>query len=330
MMIMRIGHAVVLALSLLVAPLAVAGQPTGKVPRVGWLVTGSPTTHGISLEAFREGLRSLGYLEGRNIHIEYRWAEGNVDRLPELAAELVRLNVDVILAGGGTGVLAAKNATRTIPIVMAGVGEPVESGFVTSLARPGGNITGFGTLSSTDMPAKQLEILREIVPRMQRAAALWNPTNPGTRLSWEAVHKAASALRITLISYEARNIGELESTLVTISKARPDGLIVLNDPFVFSFRKNIVEFAAQARLPAVYGFSEFVTTGGLISYGTNISETYRRAATYVDRILKGANPGDLPVELPTKFDMALNLKTSKALRLTIPPSLLLRADQVIK
>ena len=156
------------------------------------------------------------------------------------------------------------------------------------------------------------------------------PANLGTRLFWQAVYKAASTLRITLISYEARNIGELESTLVTISKARPDGLIVLNDPFVFSFRKNIVEFAAQARLPAVYGFSEFVTTGGLISYGANISETYRRAATYVDRILKGANPGDLPVELPTKFDMALNLKTSKALGLTIPQSILLRVDRVIE
>lgn len=315
---------------LVAAPFSVEAQPASKIPRIGWLVTGSPATYEISLGAFLDGLQSRGYQEGRNIHIEYRWAEGNVDRLPELAAELVRLKVDVIVAGGNVGALAAKNATRTIPIVLAGIGDPVEMGLVTSLARPGGNITGFGALPSGDISAKQLEILREVVPRLQRVAVLRDPVGPGTQHPWNALHKSATALRVALSAYEARNIVELESAFAGINKARPDGMVVVNHPFTFTYRKNIAEFAAHAKLPTVYGFREFVIVGGLISYGSNISDTYRKAASYIDRILKGANPGNLPVELPTTFDLVVNVKAAKALGLAIPPSLLLRADQVIE
>jgi putative tryptophan/tyrosine transport system substrate-binding protein len=309
---------------------AVGAQPAGKVPRIGWLVTGSPTTHGISLEAFRKGLQTRGYQEGRDIHIEYRWAEGNVDRLPDIAAELVRLKVDVIVAGGSVGAMAAKNATRTIPIVIAGVGDPVEQGLVSNLARPGGNITGFGAAPSGAISEKQLEILREIAPRIQHVAVLLGPIGPGIQHSWDAVSKLASGLRISLSPFEARNIVELENAFGAIRKMRPDGMVVLNHPFVFTYRKNITEFAAKIRVPAVYGLREFVTAGGLISYGSNIADTYRKAATYVDRILKGANPGDLPVELPSKFDLVVNLKTAKTLGLTIPQWVLMQADTVIK
>jgi len=317
-------------LILFAAPLVARAQQTQtRVPRIGWLVSGSPESHGISLAAFRDGLQKLGYAEGQNIQIEYRWAQGHLDRLPELATELVRLKVDVILAGGTPGATAAKNATRVIPIVMAGVGEPVETRLVASLARPGGNLTGFA-VAEPESAAKRLAILKEVAPRVSRTAVVWNPTSAYARREWKIAQESATVLRITLISQEVRTLPELESALVAVSRAHPDSLLLLNDPFVFTYRTNITEFARQAKLPAVYSFREFVTAGGLMSYGPSIAETYRRAANYVDKILKGAKPADLPVELPTKFELVINMKTAKVLGLTIPPSLLASADQVIE
>ena len=225
--------------------------------------------------------------------------------------------------------MAAKNATRTIPIVIAGVGDPVEQGLVSNLARPGGNITGFGAAPSGDISEKQLEKLREIAPRIQHVAVLLGPIGPGIQHSWDAVSKLASGLR-TLSALLKREILSSSRTRSVLSVNAPGWHVVLNHPFVFTYRKNITEFAAKIRVPAVYGFREFVTAGGLISYGSNISDTYRKAATYVDRILKGANPGDLPVELPSKFDLVVNLKTAKTLGLTIPQWVLMQADTVIK
>ena len=328
---MNTRRRIVLALGAgaLAVPLALLAQPlTTRAPRIGWLVTGSPATHGISLAAFRDGLQKLGYVEGRNITIEYRWAEGNLDRIPGLVTDLVQQQVDVILAGGTSVAVAAKNATRVIPIVMAGVGDPIEVGLITSLARPGGNMTGF-VATTPDVAGKRLQILKEIMPRITRVAVLWNPTSTIAQREWKIVKEAASILRLTLTFHEARTLKELENALLAVPKTRPDSMIVLNDAFVFTYRKNIAEFAARARLPAVYGFREFVDAGGLISYGANISDTYRRAATYVDKILKGARPGDLPVELPRIFELMINMKTAKTLGIKIPNSILLRADELI-
>jgi putative ABC transport system substrate-binding protein len=306
-----------------------AQQPTTRVPRIGWLVTGDPTSYRFSLAAFRDGLRALNYIEGRNIAIEYRWAGGVVDRLPELARDLVREKVDIIVAGGTIGAQAARDATQTIPIVAAGAGDLVEAGLIRSLAQPGGNLTGFVTTAS-EMAAKRGEIIKEIVPQANRASVLWNPTGPNTQLEMKALKQSALALQLDLTSYEASTSKDLESALDAIPKAQPDIVLVLNDPFMFAQRKRIVESLFQTHLPAIYGFREFVEDGGLVSYGPSISDTYRRAATYVDKILKGAKPGDLPVQLPIKFDLVINLKTAKALGLTVPLPLLDRADEVVE
>jgi putative tryptophan/tyrosine transport system substrate-binding protein len=304
-----------------------AQQPTTKVPRIGWLVTGDPTSYRLSLAAFRDGLRALNYVEGRNIAIEYRWAGGVVDRLPELARDLVREKVDVILAGGTIGARAASDATQTIPIVAAGTGDLVEVGLIRSLAQPGGNLTGFVT-TAPEMAAKRGEIIKEIVPQAKRAAVLWNPTGSNTQLEMKALKESALALQLALTSYEASTLKDLENALDAIRKPQPDIVLVLNDPFMFTQRKRIVE--SLAHLPAIYGFREYVDDGGLVSYGSSISDTYRRAATYVDKILQGAKPGDLPVQLPTKFELVINLKTAKALGLTVPLSLHGRADELIE
>jgi putative ABC transport system substrate-binding protein len=306
-----------------------AQQPTTKVPRIGWLVTGDPTSYRLSLAAFRDGLRALNYVEGRNIAIEYRWAGGVVDRLPELARDLVREKVDVILAGGTIGARAASDATQTIPIVAAGAGDLVEVGLIRSLAQPGGNLTGFVT-SASEMAAKHGEIIKEIVPQAKRAAVLWNPTGSNTQLEMKALKESALALQLALTSYEASTLKDLENALDAIRKTQPDIVLVLNDPFMFTQRKRIVDSLFQAHLPAIHGFREFVDDGGLVSYGPSISDTYRRAATYVDKILKGAKPGDLPVQLPIKFELVINLKTAKALGLAVPLPLLDRADEVIE
>ncbi len=249
--------------------------------------------------------------------------------MPMLAAELVEQRVDVILAGGTIGAEAAKKATREIPIVAAGAGDLVEYGLVTSLARPGGNLTGF-IAGAPEAAGKRVEIIREIKPLAKNIAVVWNPASHHTHLEWKAVQETNQFLGLSLASHEARVLEELEMVLTAIPKTRPDFILVLNDPFVFTYRKRIADVAAQDQLPAMYGFREFVDDGGLISYGPSISDTYRRAATYVDKILKGSRPDDLPIQLPTKFDLVINLKAAKALILTVPPSLLARADEVIE
>jgi putative tryptophan/tyrosine transport system substrate-binding protein len=306
-----------------------AQQPMTKVPRIGWLVTGSPVSHRYSLAAFLDGLKALGYVEGGNIGIEYRWAEGDVARLPKLANELVERKVDIILAGGSAGAEAAKHATSLIPIVAAGVGDLVELRLVTSLARPGGNLTGF-VANAPEIVAKRLQIMKEIMPQAKRAAVLWNPISSNAKLEWATAKEFAAANHIVVALYDARGIDELRNVLATVPQSDPGFLVVLNDPFMFTYRKVIVDAASRFRLPSIYGFREFVDDGGMISYGVSISDTYRRAASYVDRILRGEKPADLPVQLPTKFELVVNLKTAKALGYVFPNSFLVRADEVIE
>ena len=321
---------IALGVGALTAPLGLrAQQQLGRTPRIGWVVAGSSVTHANSLAAFRDGLQKLGYSEGQNVAFEYRWAEGNLERLPGLVLDLVQRKVDVILAGGTPVAVAAKNATRSIPIVMAGVGDPVEVGLITSLAHPGGNITGM-VATLPDVARKRLEILKEIIPRLARVSVIWNPSSSVAQRESKGIKESASVLRLSLNFYEAQTLTQLQNSLNLIPKSRPDGIIVLNDPFVFTYRKNIAEFASQAKIPSIYGFSEFVTVGGLISYGANIADTYRRAAIYVDKILKGAKPGDLPIELPRTFELMINKKTADSIGVTIPNSILLRADKLIE
>jgi putative tryptophan/tyrosine transport system substrate-binding protein len=310
-------------------PSKVSAQQTTRPPRIGWLSTGSPVSHRLSLAAFQDGLRALGYIEGGNVTIEYRWAEGNLARLPELASQLVQEQVEIILAGGSTGAQAAKNATSVIPIIAAGTGDLVELGLVTSFARPGGNLTGFVT-SAPEAAGKRLQIMTEIAPHARRAAVLWTRGATNSGLEWKVVSQLASALGLALKPYEASTLQELEQTLAEIMRSDAQVLCVLNNPFIFTHRKRIIESVVKSRLPAIYGFREFVDDGGLISYGPNISDGYRRAAAYVDKVLKGAKPADLPVQAPNKYELVINLKTAKALGLTIPPSLLARADEVIE
>jgi putative ABC transport system substrate-binding protein len=307
-----------------------AQQSTTRIPRVGWLVTGSPTTYRFSLTAFLDGLKAAGRVEGQNVKIEYRWAEGNVARLPELADDLVQQKVDVILAGGSIGAEAAKRATSVIPIVAAGVGDLIELGLVSNLTRPDGNLTGF-VANAPEISAKRLQIIKEIKPEIRRAAVLWNSANSNAQLEWKPVKEFAAANNIEVALYDAHNnVDGLKATLASISSPIPDVLVVLNDPFMFAQRKIVVDAAQKLQLPSVYGFREFVDDGGLLSYGTSIRGTYRRAADYVDKILKGTKVADLPVALPTKFELVINLKTAKVLGLNIPPTLIALADEVIE
>jgi ABC-type uncharacterized transport system substrate-binding protein len=316
---------------LLAAPRAAEAQQAAKVARIGFLATnlaGSPHV----IEAFRQGLRDLGYVEGRNVVIEYRDAEGKFERLPALAAELVALKVDVILAGGTLAALAAKQATRTIPIVFVSAGDPVGSGLVTSLARPGGNVTGLSNLT-TELVSKCLELLTQAVPRVSRVAALWQPGAMGERTEKDMLKEAdvaARALGVRLQVVEARGPADLDRAFSDMTKARADALTVLGSSMFFTERRRLVDLAAKNRLPAVYNVREFVDAGGLMAYGPNQADLFRRAATYVDKILKGAKPADLPVEQPTKFELVINLKAAKALGLTIPQSVLGRADEIIR
>ena len=320
---------VTLALGFLVASLAVDAQQPGKVARIGYLSPGSPTTFTRFDEAFRQGLRELGYVEGQNIVIEYRWAERRDERLPDLAAELVSLKVDVIVAGGTPAPLAAKHATRTIPIVMSTAGDPIGSGLVASLARPGGNVTGLSA-RSPELGGKRLQLLKEVVPGVSRVAVLWNAANPYAALVVRETEAAARTLGVQVQSLEVRGPDDFENALPAAIRGRAGALIVVGDPLLFSYRMRIADFAARNRLPAAYNLREFAEAGGLMAYGENLADLYRRAATYVDKILKGAKPADLPVEQPTKFELVINLKTAKALRLTIPQSVLIRADEVIQ
>jgi putative ABC transport system substrate-binding protein len=320
---------VVVVLLLLVAPFSAEAQPADTVPRVGFLLAGS-RSDSIQrvVDDLRQGLRELGYVEGQTITIEYRWAEGKEERLPDLAAELVRLKVDVIVATIAAAVRAAKHATKAIPIVMV-VNDPVAAGFVTTVARPGGNITGL-SMMSPDVVGKQLELLREVVPKISRVAVLWNPANPGSAPQLRQAEVVARALRMQLQPLEAHSPSEIDRAFAAMTRERAGALLVLLDPILARHRERIAELAAKSRLPAMYALRLHVEAGGLMAYGANIFDLYRRAAIYVDKILKGAKPGDLPIEQPTKFELVINMKTAKALGLTIPSSLLMRADQVIE
>jgi len=313
--------------AVLVAPLTVEAQPARKVPHVGVLQAGAPPEP--LVEAFREGLRDLGYVEGRNIVLEFRWAEGRLDRLPDLVADLVGLRVDVITTLSTPAAIAARHATTTIPIVFTGVGDPVGTGVVSSLAHPGGNVTGI-SIMATELSGKRLEILREMVPTVSRVAMLWNDTNPGMVLRAREIEAAAAKLGVTVQSLGVHDLIAFDHAFASIVNGRPGALLTLIDPFTRQHRQRIVDFAAQRHLPALYEAREFVEAGGLICYGPSLLAIQRRAAAYVDKILKGAKPGDLPVEQPTKFELVINMKTAKALGLTIPPSLLQRADEVIQ
>ena len=318
-------------LGLLAAPLGVEAQQADKMPRVGYLSLASysdPAIQGL-LEAFRQGLRERGYVEGQNIAIESRSAEGKHDRLPALAADLVRSKVDVIVVPGGGATQAAQQATRTIPIVMSTVADPLGSGLVASLARPEGNVTGL-TMISPDLAGKQLQLLMEVVPKVSRVALLANPDNPSSPRFVREAEAAAQALGVRLQTLEARNPQEIDSAFTAMTRERARALLIVPDGILLSRRRQIAELAATRRLPSIYGTPEYADSGGLVAYSANLLDVSRRAAGYVDKILKGAKPSDLPIEQPTKFELVINLKTAKAPGLTIPPSLLQRADQVIE
>jgi putative ABC transport system substrate-binding protein len=308
---------------------AAAAQQAKKVPRIGFLSAISPSSVSVRTEAFRQGLRELGYVEGKNIVIEWRYAEGKIDRLSEFSAELVRLKVDVIVSSGPTPIRPAKEATATIPIVFTFDSDPVGNGFVASLARPGGNITGLSTLAP-EISGKQLEILKEIVPRLSRVAVLGNSTRPGNAQALRATELAAGAFGVQLQYLDIIGPKDLETTFQAASKGSAEALLVLPSPVTTSHRIQLADLAVKSRLPAIYPMSESAEDGGLMSYGTNVADLYKRAATYVDKILKGAKPADLPVEQPIKFEFIINLKAAKQIDLTIPPNVLARADKVIK
>ncbi len=323
---------VALGLGFLAPPLAAVAQQPGKVYRIGVLVNVSPTTPEIVRlwEAFAEGMRERGYIEGQNFVIERRSTEGRVERSPSHAAELVSLKVDLIVAVGTPTALAAKQATSAIPIVMMYVVDPVEAGIVDSLARPGGNVTGVAFGAGLEIVGKYLELLKEAVPKVSRVAVLSNPASSLNAAYLRETQAAARVLGVTLQFYEVRDPNEFEGAFTTMTKARAGALLVLPHPFTYVHAGQIADFAAKSRLPAVYPFRESVEAGGLMAYAANAPDMFRRAATYVDKILKGAKPADLPVEQPTKFELVINLKTAKALGLTIPQSLLGRADEVIR
>jgi putative ABC transport system substrate-binding protein len=316
-----------LALGILITPFAAEAQPTGKVHYIGVLLRGSPQSRG--LEAIRQGLRDLGYVEGQNLVIEARYAQGIHDRLPALAVELVRRNVAVIVVDGTATAMVAKAATTTIPIVFTLAGDPVGSGLVASLARPGGNVTGLSNLTG-ELSGKQLQLLKEAVPLISHVAVLFNPVNPATATMLNGVKVAARDLAVELQFLEVRKLGELASAFSAMTRGRAGAFLALPDPIFTTQQARLLELAAKSRLPAMYTPREWAEAGGLMAYGPSFADNFRRAATYVDKILKGTRPVDLPVEQPTKFELVINLKTAKALGLTIPQSVLLRADEVIQ
>jgi putative ABC transport system substrate-binding protein len=316
--------------ALLLALCVPAGaQQPAKVPRIGYLSGSGPSVLADRIEAFRQGLRELGYVEGKNLVIEWRFAEGKIDRLPELAAELVRLKVDVIVSPGPLVTRPLKEATSTVPIVMAQDTDPVGSGFIASLARPGGNITGLATLAP-EVGGKQLELLKEIAPKISRVAVIGNSTIQGDAQALRETVLAAGSLDVYLRYLDVLDPKDIETAFRTAAKGRADALLLLGNPILNAHRKQIVELAVKHRLPATYTRPEYIEAGGLMYYGTNYNELFRRAATYVDKILKGAKPAELPVEQPKKFELIINLKAAKQIGVTIPPNLLARADRVIK
>jgi ABC-type uncharacterized transport system substrate-binding protein len=329
----QIGWSSILSIVVLLAVAVIAeSQQPKKVVRIGYLVAGDPSGESARAEAIRLALRELGHVEGQNIAIEYRYSHGKNDRASELAAELVHLRVDIIVvAGGDPWIRAAKNATKTIPIVMVGVGgDPVEAGLVESLARPGGNVTGITNLGP-ELGGKRLELLKEAVPKLARVAVLYDPASPGTaREMKELLPVAARGLGLTLQTWDVRATDGFEKVFAALSKERPDGLYVLAGPLVRANGKRIADLALKSRLPSMYAIRESVDAGGLMYYGADVADSYRRVAYFVDKILKGAKPAELPVEQPTKFELVINLKTAKRIGVTIPQSMLYRADNVIK
>jgi ABC-type uncharacterized transport system substrate-binding protein len=325
-----LGLIVTCALSLLGAPLAADGQPASTMPRIGYLEFGSAASGTPYLEAFRQGLRDLGWVAGQNIAMEVRYAQGKHERLAALAAELVRLKVDVIFASTTPASLAAQQATATIPIVIGFVADPVGSGLVASLARPGGNITGWTHLAGVALNAKRVELLKEAVPGAARIGALWNPANPIHGPGLQEVEAAAQALKVQLHAVGVQDPQELEGAFLAMARERVQALTVPPDGMFLAYDTRIIALAAKHRIPTMYGVTELAEAGGLMAYGVNLPDQYRRGATYVDKILKGAKPADLPVEQPTKFEFVINLKTAKQIGVTIPQSVLYRADKVIK
>ncbi len=317
---------VALLLGTMAVPLAAEAQRP-SVPRIGVLSQSAPPSN--EVESLKQGLRDLGWVEGQNVEMEYRYANYKLERLPQLAAELVRLRVDVIVTGGEPGIRAAREATSTIPIVMAISGNPVETGLVASLARPGGNITGLSLLN-LELGGKRLALLKEAAPKVSRVAVLWNATNPVKALEVKSTQIAAQALGVRVTSAEVRAPTDFAPAFAAIAKARADGLIPLVETLTITHRKQIGEFAVKNQLPTMAELREFAEAGSLMTYGPSQTDLYRHAATYVDKILKGAKPGDLPIEQPTKFELVVNLKTAKTLGLTIPQSVLVRADEVIQ
>jgi putative ABC transport system substrate-binding protein len=321
----------VLALSamLFAVYVPVEAQQPQKIPRIGFLIGTFPSANAARIEAFRQGLRELGYVEEKNIVIEYRWAEGKFDRLPDLAAELVRLKVEVIVTLGPIITRPAKEATSTIPIVMGFDNDPVRNGFIASLARPGGNITGLSNLAP-EISGKQLELLKEIVPKLSRVAVFGNSNEPANPQSLKEVELVAGAFRMKLQYLDVLSPKDTETAFRAASKGRADAVLMLGNGILNAHRTQVTDLAVKSRLPAIYNAIEWVEAGGLMSYGASIPDLFRRAATYVDKILKGAKPADLPVEQPTKFEFIINLKAAKQIGLTIPPNVLARADKVIK
>ena len=323
------GLILTLALGFLVAPLCSNAQPPPKIPRIGLLSPFAPADAALWHEAFRQGLRDLGWVEGKNISIEYRYAEGSNERLPDLAADLVRLGVDLIVASVTPDALAAKQATRTIPIIMVAPGDPVGSGLVDSLARPGGNVTGLTNISP-QMVGKGLELLKDMLPTLSRVAVLWNPQGSTSTLSWNELQLPALQLGVQLQSLEVRSANDLDKAFADATQAQAGALAITPDPVFVTHQKRIAALAAQKRLPAIFHLRTFVDVGGLMAYGPDRSDSFRRVALYVDKVLKGATPADLPVERPMKFELVINLKTAQDLGLTIPPAVLFQADEVIR
>jgi len=323
-----LGLSVIAVVLVVAGAVAQAQQPT-KVPRIGYLSSTSPSAGSSRIAAFGQGLRELGYIEGKNLVIEWRFAEGKLDRLPELAAELVRLKIDVIVSASPPVTGAAKDATVTIPIVMAHDPDPVGNGFVASLARPGGNITGLASFAP-ELSGKRLELLKEIIPRLVRVAVLGYSTEPGYAQVLKEIELAAEAFKVQLQYLDVLDPKDIETAFRAASKGRAQAVLSLGGPPLYSHRTRVAELAAKNRLPAIYGTAEFAEDGGLMSYGVSVTDLDRRAATYVDKILKGAKPADLPVEQPKKFEFIINLKAAKQIGLTIPPNVLARADRVIR
>ena len=326
------GAARILTLTLVVVALSLAAhaQSPVRVARIGYLGSSSPSLEAQWIDAFRQRLRELSYVEGRSITLEYRWADGRDERLPGLATELVNAKVDIIVTTGTPSAFAAKRATTTIPIVMASAGDPVRSGLIASLARPGANLTGV-TVLGPELEGKRLGYLKQAIPGISRVAVIWNPANPAIRFYLQAAQDVARTSQLTLEPVtEIRRVEDFESALATITRARPDALIVRADRFLLAHRRRIVDFAVTRRLPGMYAYPEYVDAGGLMSYAPDNAALFRDAASYVDKILRGAKPGDLPVQEPSKFELAINLKTARALGLTLSQSLLLQADRVVQ